>query len=723
MKFNSRHNPLTKMSDDKLSFRVYAERVAKSILNYESKESLVISIEGEWGSGKTTFINFFKELIKNRTSNNNFMYEFIHFNPWLITNTEQVVKLFFEELQKVILSNSVDAKVKEFKKDFKRFTSYFVPDDISIGINSTKVKYNIAKLFKSETKTLEELKRDINSYLSQLSVKIIIVIDDIDRLTDAETEHIFRLVKGVADFDNLVYILSYDKAIVSQSLEKFKSENGQRYLEKIIHYPLTIPKAHKVTIKKMLLDEFKRILEGLQYANNTISSTDWDKLFDVLLKYIKTVRDKNQLVNIVSFEYPIIYEDTNILDFIVLSVIKLKVYPLYEYIKSNPENLFDFKEEENSKLYKFDPNYKKKVQQIKNNNLERFHIYTDLLEYLFSDSSKFYRDNTNNRIANINYFENYFSFSVSSDKLANKEYIEIKDKLFSDDFEAYKKSFSKYKEKYSYFLDRLQAQSYRNKNAFINTAKSFSFNENYLEQMKVLMTINQGLSYKEEINQYFEAIYSNNVDLPLNIQIEVFQRFKDIISKRAHINIKKIVRLKLETIDFKDFVETRYDVPIIEQFYLFDASLIKLSYQWDETNISVTKYQKDLLNYWKSPKTECYELKYLEEKKIILCKWLQKCSTEEYRNLLRYGLELLKIQNVDTWTMETINGFGIEDNGPWFTDEFISQAEESGCKRLVFIVDDNSSLKEEVNKQTKSLGEYFQVLQIRSLDNLTQIEE
>ena len=45
-------------NNDKLKFASFASKVANGIMNYNQDETYVLSIEGEWGSGKSTFINF-----------------------------------------------------------------------------------------------------------------------------------------------------------------------------------------------------------------------------------------------------------------------------------------------------------------------------------------------------------------------------------------------------------------------------------------------------------------------------------------------------------------------------------------------------------------------------------------------------------------------------------------------------------------------------------------
>ena len=48
--------PINHYNNDKLNFKPFAEKVANGILNYKQDETLIFSIEGKWGSGKTSLI-------------------------------------------------------------------------------------------------------------------------------------------------------------------------------------------------------------------------------------------------------------------------------------------------------------------------------------------------------------------------------------------------------------------------------------------------------------------------------------------------------------------------------------------------------------------------------------------------------------------------------------------------------------------------------------------
>src|SRR5690606_33695923 len=101
---------------------------------------------------------------------------------------------------------------------------------------------------------IETLKERIGAILKENKSKVVIFIDDIDRLDKVEIHSIFRLVKLTADFLNTTYILSFDEEMVSAAIgERFGAGNqksGQNFLEKIIQVPLKIPVAQPEALKQ-----------------------------------------------------------------------------------------------------------------------------------------------------------------------------------------------------------------------------------------------------------------------------------------------------------------------------------------------------------------------------------------------------------------------------------------------------------------------------------------
>ena len=84
---------------------------------------------------------------------------------------------------------------------------------------------------------LNEEKEALEKALIDAHQKIIVIIDGIDRLTNTQIRDVFQLVKQVADFPNIIYILSMDKDVVVHAQEGVNGYDGNKYLEKTIHTP------------------------------------------------------------------------------------------------------------------------------------------------------------------------------------------------------------------------------------------------------------------------------------------------------------------------------------------------------------------------------------------------------------------------------------------------------------------------------------------------------
>lgn len=428
--------PISDLKDDTLNFEPFVKKVANGIESYDQKDCFIISIEGSWGSGKTSFIKLVENEIKDKVT-------ILKFNPWLITNIEQLISVFFTELIKTLNYVSFGSKWdNDIKEDIKKFASAILPDQINVGVTEgTKASWKIDKYFKPKEpeafKTLAKQKENINKYLSKLDKKILIIIDDIDRLMDNEVELIFRLIKGIADFNNIIYVLLFDKPIVSKSLKKYKSEKGQKYLEKIIQYPLTLPKAHQSRIIKELTNSLDKFLRTLGEENYYFAEETWSEVYHILNKYIFTIRDVKSILSIFKFEYVSINRDVNFVDFFVITLIKHHSIELYNLIKNNaslfnPNTLiyseFNFDTKEDRKKYALGQ------LRIK---FEKIDDYMDILVIIFPFLSTYNqavhnKDHKRKAISDIHYFDNYFTMQVSDDKLATDEYIQLKDNLLNN---------------------------------------------------------------------------------------------------------------------------------------------------------------------------------------------------------------------------------------------------------------------------------------------------
>src|SRR5436853_7746307 len=94
---------------------------------------------------------------------------------------------------------------------------------------------------------IDALKSRFENALANSSKRIVVMMDDIDRLDKAEIHTVFRLVKLLGDFPNTTYVLFFDEKRVAEALgEKYVGvAGGKSFLEKIIQVPLSLPPASR----------------------------------------------------------------------------------------------------------------------------------------------------------------------------------------------------------------------------------------------------------------------------------------------------------------------------------------------------------------------------------------------------------------------------------------------------------------------------------------------
>lgn len=126
---------------------------------------------------------------------------------------------------------------------------------------ATIVKNLTAKYAKSD---IDQLKNQFSRVISESSVRLVVIMDDIDRLDKSEIQTVFKLVKLLADFPNTTYILAFDDKRVAEALkEKYGSADaGRSFLEKIIQVPLSLPPTSKQARRALALEGLEGALKA-----------------------------------------------------------------------------------------------------------------------------------------------------------------------------------------------------------------------------------------------------------------------------------------------------------------------------------------------------------------------------------------------------------------------------------------------------------------------------
>lgn len=126
----------------------------------------------------------------------------------------------------------------------------------------------------------------------------------------------------------------------------------------------------------------------------------------------------------------------------------------------------------------------------------------------------------------------------------------------------------------------------------------------------------------------------------------------------------------------------------------------------------------------KSKQPRCYtsefcEVAYKPDYNVVFVKWKKFCCNEDYRAPLEYALNIIKEHENCDYVADTRSGFeNIPEDTQWVADYFMPKAVEYGCKCIYFIIDENNSLKEELEGQASDSSEIIAFQYIYSLDEV-----
>ena len=203
--------------------------------------------------------------------------EIVEFNPWLCNSPEQVTQDFFATLidklspKHSTLSRDINKYAKLLNKIAKASLSFFGIDlDLTPSDDS-----------------LNKLKDKISNKLANLPKKVVILIDDTDRLEGNEVFEILRLIRNTADFKNVIYIATYDKEYVTDVLKGNKIKDPSAYLEKIFQVEVHLLKVEGSELWDTWKEEIEKQLNSINSI--TISITTLNTLIKPHTEFIMRV--------------------------------------------------------------------------------------------------------------------------------------------------------------------------------------------------------------------------------------------------------------------------------------------------------------------------------------------------------------------------------------------------------------------------------------------------
>jgi len=227
--------PIEGAADDVLHRAEAANAFARHVLALDYSHGLVAGVLGTWGVGKTSFINLARPAFTDARA------RVIDFNPWMFSGADRLVDAFFSEISselKAVPDLSDAGKALQKYGEVLRDAGW-VPF-VGPWFRGAGVAMRFAGTITGQKRGIHARRKKIETMLADAKSPIVVVLDDIDRLTTAEIRQVFQLVRLTASFPNIIYLLAFDRMRVEQALSE-DGAPGRDYLEKIIQVPFDVP--------------------------------------------------------------------------------------------------------------------------------------------------------------------------------------------------------------------------------------------------------------------------------------------------------------------------------------------------------------------------------------------------------------------------------------------------------------------------------------------------
>lgn len=341
--------PIKKTKEDRLGRAEFSQAFGKAILAYNESDSIVTALYGDWGTGKTSVINMTLEYVdeQSKEKKKNKKSIIVKFNPWNYSDQSHLIALFFKELSYALRREDYGKEAKKIGEKLEAYSNFFTPlaliPDPTVSMLSLltqKVFSGVGKAAKAwraaYSKDLEVTRNELNKLLGKQKRKIIIVIDDIDRLNNDEIRQIFQLVKMLGDFPNTIYVLAFDRCVVVKALAKVQEGTGDEYLEKIVQFPIELPSISRLELEKLLFSLLDELINDI--PEDKWDGTYWGNIYNSGMKhYFKTIRDVTRYINSLKFSFEMVRDDVNPIDFIAITILQVFEPELYSGIRDNKD--------------------------------------------------------------------------------------------------------------------------------------------------------------------------------------------------------------------------------------------------------------------------------------------------------------------------------------------------------------------------------------------------
>lgn len=375
-------DPITHESQDLLGRIDFVDGLYRQIASLPAPHSFVFGLFGAWGEGKTSVLN----LLQRRLAAKPQIITTV-FNPWYLPSEGALIQAFYTTIEHALNRQYI---ISGLHRTLKRYRNLLTFSLRYLGFDFP---------IKDDP---EHLRSELEKWLALIERRLVIIIDDIDRLEAEEILAVFKLVRLSARIQNTVFLLSFDPTIVIAMLKR--AQIDPEFLEKVIQKPIPLPPAEQWDIDRFLFfsdsggpdahrSAIDRLLDELNVAAEQRKQFD-EKMVHFyqtrLRRLFPTIRSAKRYLNGLRATLPAIVREVNLYDFFLLEAVRVFFPKIYQDIWTHPWIYIPAWTHEIFLTYPYglmrdDEEKDKLIREHITTLLSEFSVHKDLLEELLKE--------------------------------------------------------------------------------------------------------------------------------------------------------------------------------------------------------------------------------------------------------------------------------------------------------------------------------------------------
>lgn len=266
--------PCTSEEEDLLEISKYVKGLGKFIR--ECQTPMSIAIQGDWGTGKTSTLNLLKKNLEADKDTNGI--KCVFFNTWQYSQFNMEDSLYVSFVHNLVKQCGGNDEILRTVAAFGKL-AFFKAIDWKFGTNASEILDGFEKAKKDQMESVSKLQEDFAELVKKTGKRLVIFIDDLDRLNPEVAVKLLEIIKLFVNVENSIFVLAIDYEVVVKGVRKKYGENlseekCRNFFDKIIQLPFKMPvERYNLTelVRKAVQEQTHMTDEGVNIVAEFIS--------------------------------------------------------------------------------------------------------------------------------------------------------------------------------------------------------------------------------------------------------------------------------------------------------------------------------------------------------------------------------------------------------------------------------------------------------------------